>query len=124
MTSEPYPQDISKDDSALGFQRLLIDGIGDPMSGQIPVASVPVVAKILSSSDVLIKQFDLNGRIKYAHKRWGRDNRHTTLEHRGWYSIHPPNSDASQLIDNFKTGRVKGLFEDEIFGFQFHYRVA
>ena|ERR1700722_19505450 len=124
MTNGTYPQDITSDELSLGFQRFLIDGIGDPMASRIYVVPVQVVAKILDSSDVLIKQFDLEGRVRYTHKRWGQDSRHTPLEHRSWYSIHSPTPDANLVIDNYKTGRVKGMFEDEIVGFPFRYRLA
>jgi hypothetical protein len=32
--------------------------------------------------------------------------------------------DAALVIDNFKTGRVPGIFEDEIVGFPFKYTVV
>jgi hypothetical protein len=124
MKDEPFPQDITADESVLGFQRLLIDGIGDPMASLVHVIPVPVVAKILDSSDVLIKIYDHHGELAYAHRRWGRDSRTTALEHRAWYPIHPPMPDASLVIDNYKTGRVKGMFEDDIVGFAFRYRAA
>ena len=124
MTREPYPPDISADESALGFQRLLIDGIGDPMGSRIQVVPVPVVARILDSSDVLIKIYDHRDRVSYSHRRWGRDSRNTALEHRSWYPIHSPIPDAELVIDNYKTGRVPGMFEDDIIGFKFSYRVA
>jgi hypothetical protein len=124
MTNDTYPQDISADESALGFQSLLIDGIGDLMASRIHVVPVPVVAKILDSSDVLIKLYNLNGKIVYSHRRWGRDSRHTSLDHRSWYPILSPVPDAHIVIDNFKTGGVKGLFDEEIIGFPFHQRPA
>jgi len=124
MRAGPYPQDISTDESALGFQRLLVDGIGDPMGSRINIVPVPVVARILDSSDVLIKINDLSGKVAYSHRRWGRDSRLTALEDRDWYPIHSPIPDANLVIDNYKTGRVKGMFEDEIVGFKFSYRVV
>lgn len=124
MTSDTYPQAITADESAVGFQCLLIDGIGDPMGSRIQVVPVPVVAKILDSSDVLVKICDDRGQIVYSHRRWGRDNRNTPLDRRSWYVIHSAMPDANLLIDNYKTGRVKGMFEDEIIGFAFQYRAA
>jgi hypothetical protein len=124
MTSEAYPQAMTADESAAGFQRLLIDGIGDPMGSRIHVVPVPVVARILDSSDVLIKIYDLDGRVAYSHRRWGRDSRLTPLDERSWYPIHTPMPDFSLLIDNYKTGRVPGMFEDEIIGFAFKHRAA
>jgi len=117
---------MTADESAAGFQRLLIDGIGDPMASRIRVVPVPVVAKILDSSDVLVKIYDLGDREKvaYSHRRWGRDSRLTSLEHRSWNAIHMPMPDFSLLVDNYKTGRVPGMFEDEIIGFAFKYRAA
>ena len=124
MTNEAYPQAITADEAAAGFQRLLIDGIGDPMASMIYVVPVPVVAKILDSSDVLVKIYDLDGKVVYSHRRWGRDSRLTPLEERSWYPIHSPMPDANLVIDNYKTGRVKGIFEDEIIGFAFKYRAV
>jgi hypothetical protein len=124
MTSDTYPQDMSADESALGFRRLLIDGVGDPMAGRVQVVPVPVVARILDSSDVLIKIYDLRGKVAYSHRRWGRNQHHTNLEHRSWCAIFSPMADANQVIDNFKTGRITGLYEDEVVGFPFSYRAA
>jgi hypothetical protein len=126
MTNEAYPQAISADEAAAGFQRLLIDGIGDPMASRICVVPVPVVAKILDSSDVLVKIYDLRDRKKvaYSHRRWGRDSRLTPLETREWNAIHFPMPDFGLLIDNYKTGRIPGMFEDEIIGFPFRYSAA
>jgi hypothetical protein len=124
MTNETYAQAMTEDESSEGFQGLLIDGIGDPMAGNIQVVPAPVVAVILDSSNVLIKTYDHRGKVGYSHRRWGRDSRATALEHRDWYPIHSPMPDASLVIDNYKTGGVKGMFEDEIIGFVFKYRVA
>lgn len=124
MTTNPFPQDISADESAAGFQRLLIDGIGDPMASRINIVPVPIVARILDTTDVLVKIYNLNGEIAYSHRRWGRDSKLTALEHRRWHAIHTPGPNALAIIDNFKTKEVKGMFEDEIIGFKFNYRVA
>jgi len=119
-----YPQEMTADEISAGFQHLLIDGIGDLMASQIHVVPVPVVAKILDSSDVLIKVYDHRERVGYRHQRWGRDSRCTPLEHRSWYPIHGAMPDFKLVIDNYKTGRVPGIYEDEIIGFPFHYRAA
>ena len=124
MKDDFYPQEISADEAALGFQRLLIDGIGDLRASMIYVVPVPVVAKILDSSDVLIKIYDSNRKVAFSHKRWGRDRRIDTLDVRRWFPIHAPIGDARLVIDNYKTGRMKGMFEDEIIGFPFKYREA
>jgi hypothetical protein len=127
MTDEAFPQAISPDELSAGFQRLLIDGVGDPTASKMrPVVPIPVVAKILDSSDVLVKIYDLRDRKKvaYSHRRWGRNQHDTELDHRSWYAIHSPIPDANLVIDNYKTGRVKGMYEDEIVGFRFRYRVA
>ena len=124
MKNNPYPQDISEEEAALGFQHLLVDGIGDPMGSRIDIIAVPIVSKVLDSSDILIKIYDLQGKTAYSHRRWGRDSRLTPLEHRSWCPIHSPIPDAKLVIDNFKTGRVKGMFEDDIIGFAFKCKVV
>ena len=78
----------------------------------------------LDSSDILIKIYDLRGNTAYSHRRWGRDSRLTSLEHRSWCPIHSPIPDAGPVIDNFKNGRVKGMFEDDIIGFPFKYKAV
>src|SRR5580692_10148030 len=63
MNANDCPQEISQDESRLGFELRLIDGIGALRGSQITPIPVPLVAKVLSSSDILIKIYDHKGGV-------------------------------------------------------------
>jgi hypothetical protein len=101
---EGYPQDISPDEADLKFQRLLIEGMGLWKDGKMSSEPVPVVARILSPSDVLIKAWDCVGRITYWHWRWGFSKSFSGLRSCSWHSLSTPTPDARQLIYDFSFG--------------------
>jgi hypothetical protein len=113
----PYPQDIAEDESELGFQHLELDQMDDLMQ------PARVVARILSSSDVLIKTVYF-GSVLYSHQRWGY-----------WKSIgNPPDwmpllepmswDDAQKLIQEFDFGGAKESTPGDTVGLPFTYRVV
>lgn len=59
MKDRGYPQDITEAEADMKFQRLLVQGIGNWKDGRMLSKSVPVVARILGPTDVIIKVFDL-----------------------------------------------------------------
>ena len=88
---EGYPREISDAESELKFQRLLIEGMGKWNDGKMLSEPVPVVGRILSASDVLIKAYDCVGRITYSHWRWGYSK---SLGYAGWFALSTPATDA------------------------------
>ena len=122
-TSE-YPQDISEEEARLNFERLLIDGIGALMSSQRFPKPVPVVARILSPSDVLIKISDTEGRVRYSHRRWGFSRSLSNPDRSKWHVLGNPILDPKQLIFDHSQGIHKPLIQGDIAGVSFVYRTA
>ena len=118
---EGYPQDISADGADLKFQRLLIEGMGNWKDGKMLSEPVPVVACILSPSDVLIKAWDCTGRVTYWHWRWGFSK---SLGYRGWHSLSTPAPDARQLIYDFSFDAHEERSPNNVSGVPFKYRAV
>jgi hypothetical protein len=118
---EGYPQDISAAEADLKFERLLIEGIGKWKDGKMLSEPVPVVARILSPSDVLIKAWDCAGRIRYWHWRWGLSK---SLGYRGWHPLSTPMPDPRQLICDFNTNDDEERFPNDVSGLPFNYRAV
>jgi hypothetical protein len=113
MNDNYYPQEISEDEASLSFRHLLIDGIGVVMGSQIDPHPVPVVARVLSTSDVLIKIRPKNDRDAYSHQRFGYSE---ITSYRGtqWQPVSTPVSDARKLISDFNGGVHKETFPNKI----------
>ncbi len=92
------PQDISDAEATLGFERLLIEGLGDLDKDQTNPFPIPVVVKILSSSDILLKTFDFDGSIIYSHKRRGNSKSYPVKE---WHPVDAPVSDAADFLSRY-----------------------
>lgn len=76
MKIQPHKlsQDISKVEAGLGFRKLEIQRIEAEAEVlhlfQVPKLPV-VVACVLSSYEILLKEFDLDGNVEYRHYRFG-----------------------------------------------------
>jgi hypothetical protein len=116
---EGYPQDISAAEADLKFQRLLLEGMGNWKDGTMLSSPVPVVARILSPSDVLVKALDCAGRVAYGHWRWGFSK---SLGYSGWHSLSTPTPDARQLIYDFSFNVHQERCPNDVSGVPFKYR--
>jgi hypothetical protein len=116
-----YPQEISAGESRWGFESLLIEGIDALQSGQTNPPPVPVVARILSSSDILIKVYELRRRIVYSHRRWG--HYHKTRRN-CWTPLSHLQGDLRQFMYDYNAGTHQEIFGEEIEPAQFKYRKA
>lgn len=117
---QEYPQDVSKDEAFQKFQLLLIDGMGGLTSSQ----TFPVVARILSSSDVLVKTNNFRGQVVYSHRRWGRTKTTATTEPCRWFPMNTSIVDFKQLIADFSFGNAEEMFPGSIVGSPFVYKPA
>ena len=116
-----YTQDISPNESFLGFRRLLVDGIGAIKDPQAQPTPVPLVAKILNSSDILIKVSNPEGEPTFSHRRWGFDlvTGRALLR---WIPI-GKTADPVQYISDFNFDIHDSLLSRDILGEKFTYTV-
>ncbi|MGO8696859.1 MAG: hypothetical protein ACLQVY_03970 [Limisphaerales bacterium] len=121
MKYTDYPQEISTLEARWGFELLLIEGIGDLMAGQRNPIPVPVVAKILTASDILIKVFELKRRVMYSHRRFGHFKR---IPRNFWTPLSHLQEDLRQFIFDFNAGTQGESFGYEIVPARFKYRKA
>ena len=119
-----YPQDVTSEESELKFQRLLIEGFGVWKDGRMLGDSVPVVARILSPSDVLVKVWDPMGLVRYAHWRAGYYKSFGDPKKCHWHSLSTPAADARQLICDFSFGVHEERCRNDCVGVPFKYRTA
>jgi hypothetical protein len=119
-----YPQDITEAEADMKFQRLLVQGIGNWKDGRMSSKSVPVVARILSPTDAIIKVFDLTGCIRYVHWRHGYFESLRGLKSTAWQPLSPPTADTKQLISDFDSGVRKKGFAGDVIGVPFDFRAA
>jgi hypothetical protein len=125
MKDEEHPQDISTEESDLKFERLLIDGIGAPLGSQVSPVPVPVVARVLSPSDVIIKICDLKGRVRYSHRRWGYRKPPGSPESCQWRQVGlAPILDPKQLISDYSSGVHEEFFTNGFVAAPFSYRAG
>jgi hypothetical protein len=120
-TGRGYPQEISQDESFLGFEPLLIEGIGDLEADWENPVSAPVVAKILSSSDILLKIFSPVWPVAYSHRRWGYSKRWGNPNIYEWHALGSPVGDAGQLISDFSFQVHKEPVRQDIIGKPFKF---
>jgi hypothetical protein len=120
-----YPQDVTEAEANMKFQRLLVQGLGDRLKGgRMSSKSVPVVVRILSESDVIIKLGSPFGRIYYAHWRYGYFESLRGLKPTTWETLPPLAADARRLISDFDSGVRKKAFLGEMIGVPFKYHAA
>jgi hypothetical protein len=122
MNIDEYPQDISPDEARLGFRLLLVDGIGALMGSRINPVPVPIVACVLSSSDILVKIYNLTGNIRYSHRRWGSYTDGVGMTE--WIPVLTPCADLKQFILDYNAGTHQEAFPGKIHSSPFTYRDA
>jgi hypothetical protein len=116
-----YPQEISALEARWGFELLLVEGIGDLITGQRNPIPVPVVVRILTASDILIKVYELKRRVVYSHRRWGHFKR---IPRNFWTPLSHLQEDLRQFFFDFNAGTHVESFGCEIVPARFKYRVA
>lgn len=120
-----YPQTVSPTEAKWGFDLLWIEGIGDLMTGEKNLAAVPVVAKILSASDILMKVYELKRRVVYSHRRWGHFKK---TPRNFWTPLSHLQRDLRQYIFDLNAGALEGALEEpfgrEIVAARFKYQKA
>jgi len=119
-----YPQDITEAEADMKFQRLLIQGIRNWKDGRMSGKSVPVIARILSESDIIIKLRNPLGRIYYAHWRHGYFESLRGMIRTAWQDFLPFAADARRLISDFDSGVRRKAFAGEVIGVPFKYDAA
>ena len=124
MKDEGYPQDISPDETELKFTRLLIEGFGVWKDGRLSSEPVPVVARILSPSDVLVKVWDPTGSVRYAHWRAGYSKSVGSRKNCHWHSLSTPTADARQLVYDFSFDAHEERCRNDVMGVAFKYQAA
>jgi len=105
MPDEYFPQEITANERALGFQLLILEGFGLP-DAPVELTEVPVVAKRLNSSDVLLK-ICRDRLMFYSHQRFCRPvgaERAETPLHPRWFLVQSAIPVAETAIANFKNG--------------------
>ncbi|MGO8698984.1 MAG: hypothetical protein ACLQVY_14815 [Limisphaerales bacterium] len=105
MADDYFPQEMTANERALGFQLLVLEGFGLP-DPHVDLAQVPVVAKRLSPSDVLVK-FCRDGLMFYSHRRFGRPAgaERTNASHPpGWFPVQSAIPVAEVAIAGFENG--------------------
>lgn len=115
MPNDFYPQDITADETALGFRLLMFEGFGLP-DGRIYPVPVPVVAKLLDASDMLVKRKE-NGQVYYSHQRYGRDAEFKDADVRpDWSPMLDLNPDARRAIMDFERGLHRSAYGGKLIG--------
>jgi hypothetical protein len=105
MPDEYFPQEMTVNERALGFQLLILEGFGLP-DAPVNLAPVPVVAKRLNSSDVLLK-ICRDGLMFYSHQRFCRPlgaERAETPSPPRWFLVQSASPVAEIAIAQFENG--------------------
>jgi hypothetical protein len=107
------PQDISKVEAGLGFRKLEIQG----MEAEAEVLhlfqepNVPtVIACVLSSYEILLKDFDLDGDIEYCHFQFGYFTIMGRKDPDGisdWEPVGAPYKDAAMFLREYNAGAIQ-----------------
>lgn len=118
MIDTEYPQDITADEADLGFKRLEFENMGRMLE---PIA---VVARILSSSDILVKILDLHGEIKYSLMRYGFDKTMGSETGCRWKPLSSPipSSDVAMLVQGYDFEEARESCSCHIIGVPFTSR--
>ncbi|MES2981400.1 MAG: hypothetical protein V4727_03720 [Verrucomicrobiota bacterium] len=99
-----YPLDITSDEARLGFSVCLIGALDD----YEPSRWTPVVCKVLSSSDIVVKTTSLFGDgVMYSHRRFGHMNMPYSIESVGpasWSPVGNPYATCEQAVFEAETG--------------------
>lgn len=117
-----HPQDITDVEKALGFEHALLAAYGLPNEKAQPFSNAPVVMKVLSPSDVLVKILFF-GKIAYSHKRFGVDKQ-SSSKLPEWWPINVPDINAGNVIANFQKGITSATYIQHIVPANFNYAPA
>src|ERR1035441_7343979 len=120
---DEFCQDIGEKDVDLGLERIEIvqqGGLG------FSKETCSVVARVLCSSDMLVKIFDSKGGAQYAYRRWGYFKEGGSPEELDWHSMVVPMSfdEAAKFIQeyDFKRHTSAAAFAyGDIVGVAFEY---
>jgi hypothetical protein len=109
MRIPEYPQDVTEDEAALGFARWIIPSIldRDTIAGMFGVRGLRpfVVAKILSSYEVLVKISNMEGQgVVYSHRIYGTYGEECEAD---WMPIGNPIKDAGIYLQELKSGAIE-----------------
>jgi hypothetical protein len=110
MQNPKFPQSISSLDRELGFQLLPIAGLGGDLLH--PNKGEQVVIKILSSCEILLKAYDLDGNICYNHKKYGYDVLFGQETPYQWYPVSGGWKDPKEILGLYEKG-IKTLWEKQ-----------
>jgi hypothetical protein len=108
MKNPKYPQDVTDDEAELEFVRLIIPSIQDRDRYADAIGASEdwpfVVAMKLSSSAILLKEYDIDGtRVVYTHQVYGTFG--NKLE-AFWTPVASPVKDPGIYIQEFKSGAI------------------
>src|SRR2546428_12277912 len=100
--NEEHPQSITPLERELGFVLQPISGLA---YGALRKSEQQlVVALRLSSSEILLKAYDLDRRIRYFHKKYGYDilpGGHETPY--SWHPVSGPWEDPKEILEMYKS---------------------
>lgn len=126
MESNEYPQTLTEDERDLGFRLRVFDGLWEwkrfPDGKLVQPA---VVARILSSFEILVKICDLDDSIYFTHQRHGCLKCHLITTEPGWHPASGPYKDAAMFIHEYEVGLDKLPVDEAGFPFiaaNFNYR--
>ena len=111
MNGSEYPQDLTGGEARLGFQLLRIEGIAQDC---IDLDPGPVVARVLSPSDALIKARMPGGEAFYSHRRYGYTILNGKRSDLRWHLISGPHSDAVAFLHELQFGDPQDVYGDVI----------
>ncbi len=112
MASEEYPLELTEEEADLGFQRLWIEGFA---VGNIYPKPVPVIARVMSSYDVLIKcRSRLDGEIHYTHQRHGYRVLGGEKTRTDWRPMSGPHKDARMFLHEYELDLRKDVWRDVV----------
>jgi hypothetical protein len=103
-----YPQDLTEDELDLRFRLRVFAGLWEYRQfpdGQL--VQPPVVARILSSCEIVVKTFALDGSIQFTHQRYGRLSLYSVTTGVGWQPASGPYKDAAMFLHQYEVGLEK-----------------
>jgi hypothetical protein len=97
--NDVYPTDLTREETDLGFQRLLISNPRRAYFGQRSL--IPVVAYVVGPMDHIIKTRDPDGNLAYSHRQFGHPGIGGAPD---WSPVLIDNPSATQAVRLAKTG--------------------
>jgi hypothetical protein len=127
MKLQTPPQTVTEAEANLGFSLQVVEGILQETDGThiflgAPVRHQPVVVRILSLYEILLKDCDPDGRVYYSHKQFG----FLTLgppvlaveikTETDWFPVPPRHDDAAAFLADSEAGLSEhGRFGNAVF---------